>query len=359
MSDASTTQDRPDDDQDRLFSELGGTRDDQDLYFGLLVLLVILGAVFALARCSSVADAVGLGDVVDGIGGIDSTDITIDYGDDASGITLEGAVPDQETADALRAAAVAEVGEANVTDNLTVDRALTNNDGSIRVIGTVTTAAAATAATGAFQDVADELDVDIDVEGELVVDADSDSADSTSNDGDDSTGDDEGAIEEDGTSDGSAGTPVETTAAPAPTTTATSEQPQTTTTEPPAPTTTTPTGVADTLNALFSLDPVQFAYNSDDITSESRTILDKAVQVLTDNPDARLEVGGHTDSDGGAAANLNLSQARADSVRQFLIDADIDADRLEAKGYGESEPVADNDTEQNKAQNRRIEFKQL
>ena len=69
-----------------------------------------------------------------------------------------------------------------------------------------------------------------------------------------------------------------------------------------------------------------------------------------------VQIGGHTDSDGAESANLRLSQARAETVRDTLIDRGVDAAYLTAVGYGESEPVAPNDTSENKALNRRIEL---
>jgi len=72
-----------------------------------------------------------------------------------------------------------------------------------------------------------------------------------------------------------------------------------------------------------------------------------------------MEIQGHTDNVGDDAQNMALSQARADAVRQWFIDHGIAADRLIAKGYGETQPVADNATPDGQAQNRRVEFKLL
>ncbi|MEO1630254.1 MAG: OmpA family protein, partial [Bacteroidota bacterium] len=69
-----------------------------------------------------------------------------------------------------------------------------------------------------------------------------------------------------------------------------------------------------------------------------------------------LLIEGHTDSDGGDASNQTLSEDRAAAVKAYLVDNGIDADRLDTAGYGESEPVADNETPEGKAQNRRVVF---
>ncbi|MBU0507000.1 MAG: OmpA family protein [bacterium] len=86
-------------------------------------------------------------------------------------------------------------------------------------------------------------------------------------------------------------------------------------------------------------------------------VLDDVVDVLKTHPEIRLvEVQGHCDWRGGDVYNMNLSQRRSESVRQYLIDAGIDGSRLTAKGYGESQPIASNDTVEGMSQNRRVEF---
>lgn len=93
------------------------------------------------------------------------------------------------------------------------------------------------------------------------------------------------------------------------------------------------------------------------ILPESYPILDEAAKILKDNPGIRVEIGGHTDSRGSEAYNQKLSQQRAEAVRLYLIqNHSIEPNRLLAKGYGESQPVAPNDTEENMAKNRRVEF---
>ncbi len=101
---------------------------------------------------------------------------------------------------------------------------------------------------------------------------------------------------------------------------------------------------------------VNFASGKATITPDAYSILDKVIEVLKANKDAKIEIGGHSDAVGSASYNLRLSEARAQSVRQYLIQQGIDPLRLVARGYGESTPIAPNTTREGRAQNRRIEF---
>ncbi len=84
--------------------------------------------------------------------------------------------------------------------------------------------------------------------------------------------------------------------------------------------------------------------------------LNKAVTLMKNNKTMKIEVGGHTDSQGADAANLSLSQKRAQSVVEYMVLAGIERERLIAKGYGETIPIADNTTKEGRAKNRRTEF---
>ena len=95
------------------------------------------------------------------------------------------------------------------------------------------------------------------------------------------------------------------------------------------------------------------------LTKESLAILDEAVQVLTEHAKVKVEIAGHTDNVGVAADNMTLSQQRADAVKTYLVSKGIDANRLNAQGYGQTQPVADNANAAGRAQNRRVEFKLL
>jgi outer membrane protein OmpA-like peptidoglycan-associated protein len=91
----------------------------------------------------------------------------------------------------------------------------------------------------------------------------------------------------------------------------------------------------------------------------SYTILDQVYESLAEWKEVKLEIQGHTDSQGSEAANLKLSQARADAVRMYLIKKGISADRLRAVGYGEAFPIADNATAEGRERNRRVELHRI
>jgi OOP family OmpA-OmpF porin len=102
---------------------------------------------------------------------------------------------------------------------------------------------------------------------------------------------------------------------------------------------------------------IQFEFNKAVIRPGiSYKILDEVVGVLNDNPTIDLEVQGHTDNVGGDAYNMTLSQARADSVRTYLLTSGIQAARLVAKGYGFHQPLVPNTTAANRELNRRVQF---
>jgi OOP family OmpA-OmpF porin len=107
------------------------------------------------------------------------------------------------------------------------------------------------------------------------------------------------------------------------------------------------------------LNNVFFEFNSDSLTGESKTELDKVVRFLTKNPDTKIKILGHTDDQGTAAYNMNLSVKRAESVYNYLINRQISKDNLTFTGYGESRPIASKNDENDENEdelNRRIEF---
>lgn len=108
--------------------------------------------------------------------------------------------------------------------------------------------------------------------------------------------------------------------------------------------------------SVAARNPITFQTGSPDLTAESATTIQRIAQLLVDNPTTRVEIGGHTDSDGEPEANEALSLTRAEAVKNALIAAGIEESRMVAVGYGESLPVASNETGDGKAQNRRIEF---
>ncbi len=111
------------------------------------------------------------------------------------------------------------------------------------------------------------------------------------------------------------------------------------------------------VNATIVLHNVFFDVNKFDLKAESQVELDKVVQLLKDNPSLKIQISGHTDNVGKPADNLALSNNRAKAVVSYLIANGIPASRLSAKGFGETQPVADNKTEDGRAKNRRTEMK--
>lgn len=104
-------------------------------------------------------------------------------------------------------------------------------------------------------------------------------------------------------------------------------------------------------------DRIEFTSGKATIKVESYPILDEIAQILKEVPDMKLIVEGHTDSVGDDTLNKRLSQRRAEAVRDYLISRGIRADRLQAIGFGEERPIADNTSEAGRAENRRVEFK--
>lgn len=104
------------------------------------------------------------------------------------------------------------------------------------------------------------------------------------------------------------------------------------------------------------LQGVTFEFDSARLTPNARSILVQAADALKGQPGLKVELAGHTDSVGSEAYNQQLSQRRAESVRNYLLDLGVDPDQLTAVGYGESRPIRSNDTEQGRERNRRVEF---
>lgn len=101
---------------------------------------------------------------------------------------------------------------------------------------------------------------------------------------------------------------------------------------------------------------VFFDTNKSTIRARSHGLLDEVAEALADNPRIHIRIEGHTDSRGGKRRNQRLSQGRAEAVREYLIRRGIAPNRMVAKGYGESMPLADNRTTVGRKQNRRVEF---
>jgi peptidoglycan-associated lipoprotein len=119
-------------------------------------------------------------------------------------------------------------------------------------------------------------------------------------------------------------------------------------------------------NVAFRLNNIYFELDKWDIKAEAAAELDKLVDLLNDNPEiTKMELSSHTDSIASADYNITLSQRRAESTVRYLVSKGINPDRLVAKGYGESRPVARNtnpngtDNPDGRARNRRTEFRIL
>jgi outer membrane protein OmpA-like peptidoglycan-associated protein len=104
---------------------------------------------------------------------------------------------------------------------------------------------------------------------------------------------------------------------------------------------------------------INFDFDKATLKPGSEKVLLEIVKLLKSSPDLKVEVQGHTDNVGGKDYNLKLSQARAETVKAFLVLHGIEASRLTPKGYGLDRPVASNDTEEGRAKNRRVELKKL
>ena len=101
---------------------------------------------------------------------------------------------------------------------------------------------------------------------------------------------------------------------------------------------------------------ILFGYDKSDLSSTATGNLDKLVTILKDYPDTNIEVQGHTDSNGSDDYNMKLSERRAQAVSAYLRTRGVPSSRLTTKGYGETAPVADNSTDDGRAQNRRVTF---
>ena len=112
-----------------------------------------------------------------------------------------------------------------------------------------------------------------------------------------------------------------------------------------------------TASSIQITDKVQFETGKSEILPVSFGLLDEVAGVLKDNPQIELlQVEGHTDSTGSAGINRKLSQARAESVMKYLTGKGVGGKRMVAKGFGPDRPLASNDTDEGKEQNRRVEF---
>ena len=110
-------------------------------------------------------------------------------------------------------------------------------------------------------------------------------------------------------------------------------------------------------NKIEIREKIQFEYNKSKIKEESHGLLNEIADVIKKNPHIqKIQVEGHASSDGNDNYNMRLSSARAKAVRTYLVGKGIKAEKLVAKGFGETKPIADNATDEGKEKNRRVEF---
>jgi outer membrane protein OmpA-like peptidoglycan-associated protein len=110
------------------------------------------------------------------------------------------------------------------------------------------------------------------------------------------------------------------------------------------------------IGAVVRLNNVFFDFDKWDLRTESFVELDRVVKLLKENPAIEIEMSAHTDSRGSDEYNVTLSHNRAKSVMDYILSKGIDPARITSKGYGETKPVATNDTDEGRQLNRRVEF---
>ncbi len=110
---------------------------------------------------------------------------------------------------------------------------------------------------------------------------------------------------------------------------------------------------------MLVLRGVRFATSKSALTDSSKSVLDEVAKSLAAWPELTVEVAGHTDASGDAAMNQRLSEARANAVRDYLVGRGIKGERLVAKGYGETTPIADNKSKEGREKNRRVELRRM
>ena len=114
--------------------------------------------------------------------------------------------------------------------------------------------------------------------------------------------------------------------------------------------------VGEGIKVTLKENMVNFAFDKSDLQPLAKANLDKLAEVLINNPDTNINIYGYTDSKGTDEYNLSLSDRRAASVKAYLVSKGIASSRMNTMGMGEASPIASNDTEAGRAQNRRVEF---
>lgn len=114
--------------------------------------------------------------------------------------------------------------------------------------------------------------------------------------------------------------------------------------------------VGEGIKVTLHENTVNFDFNSSNLTTHAKSNLDKLVIVLNNNPDTNINIYGHTDSKGTDAVNMKISNQRASAVKSYFVANGIASSRMFTEGLGKTSPIASNDTDAGRAQNRRVEF---
>lgn len=114
--------------------------------------------------------------------------------------------------------------------------------------------------------------------------------------------------------------------------------------------------VGEGIKVTMKENMVNFGFDSSNLTADAKVNLDKLATVLANNPDTNINIYGYTDSKGTDSYNLSLSDRRAAAVKSYLASKGVSSSRMNTMGMGEADPVATNDTDAGRAQNRRVEF---
>jgi outer membrane protein OmpA-like peptidoglycan-associated protein len=111
------------------------------------------------------------------------------------------------------------------------------------------------------------------------------------------------------------------------------------------------------VNVPIQLNDVTFETAKADLKPESGEELDRLVKLMEENEDIKIEISAHTDDVGNDDLNMKLSDKRAKSVTNYLVGKGVKLERLTSKGYGKTQPLVPNDSDENRAKNRRVQFK--
>lgn len=109
----------------------------------------------------------------------------------------------------------------------------------------------------------------------------------------------------------------------------------------------------------FNFNNIQFEFDSAILKTFSYPILDEVARAMRQHPDVKMLLNGHSSQEGTAQHNMSLSVDRANAVKSYLVNAGVDGANLTVKGYGETKPIASNDTDEGRAKNRRVEFRKI